>query len=166
MKTKLYKLLLLVVFFCMSLFVPVNATVTSEYDIQTKISQVQQLATYDYSQMVNKTDLIGYRRANFNMYISQYSTTANMTVEQLRTILSQIQLLQNSSEISDSDKRMQYNNLYMDADKILYNLDNQSVNFLASCKNTMPTITYQKFVKRFLAYYNSLQITNNALNFK
>jgi hypothetical protein len=145
---------------------PAKATISSEYDVQAKISQVQQLANYNYDQLVNKTDLIGYRRANFNMYIAQYKTTANMTTEQLRTITSQIQVLNNTSEMSDSDKRMQKNNLFMDADKILYNLDNQTVNFLASCKSTMPTITYQKFVKHFLEYYNSLQITNNTLSFK
>ena len=166
MKTKLLNILLTVVLFLTFLVMPANAIVTSEYDVLAKISQVQQLATYDYSQLVNKTDLIGFRRANFNMFIAQYQTTANMTTEQLRTIISQLQLLKNSSEMTDSDKKMQMNNLYLDADKILYNLDNQTVNFLASCKNTMPTITYQKFVKHFLEYYNSMQITNNTLSFK
>ena len=166
MKTKLAKILILVAIFITSLFIPANAIVTSEYDIQRRIQQVQQLATFDYNQFVNKADLIGYRRNNFSMLISQYTTTASMTAEQLRTIVTQIQMTKKSSDFSDSDKMINVNNSYLDADKILYNLDNQTINFLYSCKNTMPTVTYQKFVKRFLDYYNSLQITNNSLQFK
>lgn len=166
MKINLFRIFLPVVLFLASLFIPANATITSEYDIQNKISQIQQLGSLDFDQFVNKPDLIGYRRANYKMFSAQYSSTANMTAEQLRTIYNQILLLKNTSEISDTDKTMQYNNLYFDADKILYNLDNQTLNYVNFCRNTMPTVTYQKFAKRFLAYYNSLQISGNELNLK
>ncbi len=164
MKTKIAKLLLIVSLFFTALCIPANAIVASEADVQQKINTVQALASYDPMSMINKSELIGYRMASYNMFSSQYKSSASLAIEQFRNLLTQIQLIKNSSELSDSEKNLHLTTLYQDADKILYDLDNKTVNYIYSCKTIMPTITFQKFVKSFSTFYNSLYITNNAIN--
>lgn len=163
LKTRILKFLLL--FFAFFAFVlNANATISSEYDINRKMEQLREIAQYDYISLINKNELIGYTLDSFNMASSQYKNSAYLAIEHFNSILSQIDTIKNSSDFSDSDKQLQISKLYQDADATLYNLDSQTMNYLFSIRNFMPSITYQRFVKKFQAFYNEFQLTNNEIS--
>lgn len=162
MKSKFIKFLLLAALFFTSLL-PANALILNDYDLNQGIAKLQRLFDHDYMTMINKSELIGYRLGNYNMLTSQYKNNAFLAIEECKKNLKQIQLVRNSSEYSDTEKQMQINILYQDCDRILYDIDNKTSTYLYSCRQNMPTITYQRYVKRFLEYYNSLHLTNNVI---
>ncbi|HIS88135.1 TPA: hypothetical protein IAA87_01740, partial [Candidatus Avigastranaerophilus faecigallinarum] len=69
----------------------------------------------------------------------------------------------NSSDFSDSDKAIQINKLYQDADAALYNFDSQTLNYLFSLRSIMPSISYQRYTKKFQEFYNGIGLTDNKL---
>ena len=165
LKSKLSKFLLLFIsffFFILS----ANALVNSSSDINAKIIKLNKIAQYDYNSFVNKNELIGYRLSNFNMLTSQYQNSAKQSVDNLNNIVFQIDTIRNSSDFSDSDKELQINKLYQDADTTLYNFDSQTLNYIFSLRNVMPSISYQRFAKKFQEFYNEIQLTDNKLSIK
>ena len=153
-------LALCITFICNS----ANALVRSESDIQYKIKQIQTLCDQDYFNFINKSELIGYRLSNFEMYTQQYKNSANATIQKLNSILMQISLVRNSADFSDSEKTMQINKLYQDAETILIDLNNTTVNYIFSIRLGMPSISYQRYTKKFIDYYNSFHFTDAQLS--
>lgn len=147
-------------------FLQAEAAIMSEYDISFKKGQLQELAQYDYISFINKNELIGYRLDGFNMATSQYKNAVMITLERLNKNLAQIEIINNSTDFSDSDKQVQLNNIYQDSDAALYDLDSKSINYVFSLKNTMPSITFNRFAKRFIEFYNSFQLTNSQLSIR
>ena len=162
MKSKLVKFFLVLALFFTS-FIPAHALIINDGDLNQGITKLQQLYDHDFLSMVNKSELIGYRLSNYNMLTNQYKNNAFLAIEELKKNLKQIQLVRNSSEFSDTDKQMQINVLYQDCDRVLYDIDNKTSTYLYSCRYHMPTITFQRYVKHFLEYYNSLHLTNNTI---
>ena len=113
--------------------------------------------------MVNKNELIGEIRSSFDMSTMQYKNNAGITAESLRNILRQIDIVKNSADFSDSDKNLQISKLYQDADSALYDLDSKTINYLMEVQRIMPTITYQRYVKKFLEQYNQMNLTGSQL---
>ncbi|MCD7740072.1 MAG: hypothetical protein LUH11_01830 [Candidatus Gastranaerophilales bacterium] len=142
----------------------VQAAITSDANIYQKINSLQTLSQYDFISLINKTEMIGNRLDAFNITTSQYKNTIIQTLERLNNIPSQVTAIKSSSDISDSDKQVQINNLYNNADTDLYNLDSQTMNYLYSLRNCMPTITYKKFLNKFLDLYNSQNLTNSVIS--
>lgn len=140
-----------------------SAIVSSEADINRKIVQLKKLSQYDYNSIVNKNELIGYRLNNFNMATAQYKNSANLVVDNFNNIIFQINTIKNSSDFSDSDKAIQINKLYQDADAALYNFDSQTLNYLFSLRSIMPSISYQRYTKKFQEFYNGIGLTDNKL---
>lgn len=165
MKSKFLKVLflLLAFFFC---HLNASAVISSEADMMRKINQLKTLSQYDYLSLVNKNELIGYRLDSFNMASSQYKNSTKLVIDNFNSILFQIDTVRNSSDFSDSDKQIQINKLYQDADSALYNLDSQTINYLFSLRTFMPPITYQRYVKKFQSFYNEFQLTNNEISIK
>ncbi len=163
LKKKILNLFTLICLALFSIFQTAHAVIMSEADITFKMNQVQSIANYDFYSMINKNELIGEMRSAFNMSTMQYRNNANMTVESLRNILSQIDIIKNSSDFSDSDKNLQLSKLYQDADRALYDLDAKTINYLFDAQRVMPTITYQRYVKKFLQQYNDMNLTDSKL---
>ena len=160
------KLLNIFTALCLSLFLissAVNAAITSEADVTYKLNQVQSIVNYDFNSMVNKNELIGEIRSSFGMSTMQYKNNAGITAESLRNILRQIDIVKNSADFSDSDKNLQISKLYQDADSALYDLDSKTINYLMEVQRIMPTITYQRYVKKFLEQYNQMNLTGSQL---
>lgn len=159
---RLFKFLLLFIAFFFFIL-NANALVNSNSDINFKIVQLNKIAQFDYNSMVNKNELIGYRLNNFNMLTAQYQNSAKKAVDNLNNIIFQIDTIRNSSDFSDSDKELQINKLYQDADSILYNFDSDTLNYVFALRNFMPSISYQRYTKKFQAFYNEIQLTDNKL---
>lgn len=152
----LFVITLCFIFICNS----ANALIMSESDIQMKINQIYRLENQDFSDFYNKSDLIGYRLNSFNMYVTQYKNAANYAAVRLKNVIDQINMVRNSADFSDQDKSAQISRLYQDANTILVDLNNTTINHLYSAKTVMPTLTGQKYRKKFLEFYNSLHLTD------
>lgn len=149
-----------------SWFCKADAYIASEYDIQRKVEQLQQLSEFDFLSLINKNELIGYRLDSFNMSCMFYSNSVRVVAENLNNILKQIELVKNSSDYSDTEKNMQISKLYQNADTALFELDSKTMSYLMDIRMGMPTITYDRYVKKFREYYNSLDLTGATIETK
>lgn len=166
MKNKLFTFFSLVILgFCFC-FIQANAAILSESDLIQKTQQVQSLCDYDFISLINKSEMIGYRMESFQLATSQYQNTVRVTADKLRSLQSQINIIRMSSDFSDGDKQMQYNNVYQEADAALYNLNTKTIEYLTEQRRVMPFITYKRFVNKFQDLYNSLNLTNSSINFE
>lgn len=160
MKKKLASIALTAVLM-VSFAVNAFAAIESVDEIDSKIDGLTQISNLDFTRFVNKSDLIGDRLQNFNMATAQYQNAAFVTQETLKSIISQIEILNSSSDISTTERTMQINKLYQDADTALYNMDSKTIQYLYSIRSLMPTLTYQKFSKKYKDFYNDLNISNS-----
>ena len=164
MKNKFLNIILAAaVFFVMAL--NANALIRSDADIYASINRLNSLVVYDFNSLFNKSEIIGYRLDSFNYSTLQYKNAARNVYEYFNSVIGQINTINNSTEISNTDKQLQISNLYQNAEAALYDLNSKSVNYLISLRGVMPTITYQKYVKSFVKYYNSLQLTDAPISF-
>ncbi len=139
------------------------AAVKSVSDINSKMDSLNQLGSYDFHRFINKSDLIGERLQNYNMLTAQYQNNAIVAEETMRGIINQINVLSGSSDISDMEKTMQITKLLQEADTALYDIDSKTIQYLYSVRPLMPTLTYQKYSKKFKEYYNELKLTNSKI---
>ncbi len=151
---------LMLTFVCLN----ANAIVNNDAELQSKIDTLSTLQMCEPISFVNKSELIGYRLADFNMRASNQRHNVELTKNELMNIMNQINLVRNSSEFSNSDKSMHISKLYQDADRSLYDLDNKTREYLYDVRMTMPTLTYKKFVKEYREYYNALHVTDNWID--
>lgn len=148
------------------LLLPANAgMINSEYDAKAKLTKINQLIDKNFADFVNKSDMIGEKAINFQMATIQYKQTTKVSAEAIKSQINEIQIIKNSADYSDSDKDSMIKKLYIDIETNVYNIDSQSLNYLISLRRVMPSITYQKYVKNFKEYYNSLGLTGNALQY-
>ena len=162
---KIFAKILLVVTLCF-LFIcnSAKAYIMTDSDIQMKIDQVYRISQQDFFAFVNKSELIGLRYNSFNMYVMQYKNASIYAAEKLKNVLSQIEMVRNSADYSDQDKSFRISKLYQDANTILVDLNNTTINHLYSVKTVMPTISGQRYHKNFLEFYNGLNLTESKLN--
>lgn len=166
MKNKFFGILFTVFFVLFAFAQNAFAVIYSDGDIYQKINQLNVISNTDFMTFINKTDLVGYRLAGFEMTSANYKNYVRMTTEQLTTLLNQIQEVRNTTELSETDKNLQISKMYQDATGLLFNVDNQTMNYLMSLNKTMPTITYSRFVKNYQEFYNGLGLTNTDVHVK
>lgn len=153
-------------FICLLVFalpLTANAAVRSEGEAITKMNKVQTIVDYDFYSFFNKSELIGNNLTNYNISTSQYKQAARSTRELINSSLSQAQMLRDSIDLTTEDRDLKMRKIYQDIDAALYSLDSQTLSYIFAMRNIMPTITYQRFVKRFEAFYNSLGLTENQM---
>lgn len=153
-------------FVCLLVFalpLAANAAVRSEGEAMTKMNQVQTIIDYDFYSFFNKSELIGNNLVNYNISTSQYKQAARSTKELISSSLSQAKMLRDAIDLTPEDRELKMRKIYQDIDAALYSLDSQTLSYIFAMRNIMPTITYQRFVKRFEAFYNSLGLTENQM---
>ena len=153
-------------FICLLVFalpLTANAAVRSEGDAITKMNKVQTIVDYDFYSFFNKSELIGNNLTNYNISTSQYKQAARSTKELINSSLSQAKMLRDSIDLTTEDRDLKMRKIYQDIDAALYSLDSQTLSYIFAMRNIMPTITYQRFVKRFEAFYNSRGLTENQM---
>ena len=143
-----------------------EAVIYSEYDIDVAIQKMNELASQDLLSFVNRNELIGFRLENVNMATMQYQTTVKATADSLVNMRNRIDIVKNSADFSDSEKNMQINQIYQEADASISNTTSKTVMYLIELRNSMPTITYQRYVKKFQEYYNQLNLGNYQVDVK
>ena len=165
MKKLLSNIILTIALF---MFIALNsfAAITSSIEIDEKIDQLNKIVDLNIYSFINKTDLIGERALDFEVNTTQYKKDTILAIESLKDLLNQIDLIKSSNDISSEEKNIQISRLYQEADKILYNIDSKTIQYIYMLHHSMPTITYQRFSKKFREFYNNLSLTNNKLTSK
>ena len=166
MRTKLFSFIF-ALFLALFSFAPsASALVYSDADIYQKINQLQIIMQTDYISFINKAEVVGYRLSSFEMQTMNYKNQARMNIENLNNILTQINEIRNSMELSESDKNMQISRLYQQSANLLFGMDNMTMNYLLSLNTILPSITYNRFINRFQEFYNELNLTNADVKVK
>lgn len=163
------KILSLLSILCIVFFSAISsaeAVVYSEYDIDVAIQKMNELASQDLLDFVNRNELIGYRLDNVNMSTMQYQTNVKAAADGLVNMKNRIDIVRNSADFSDSEKNMQINQIYQEADACLSDINSKTVWYLIELRRSMPTITYQRYVTKFQDYYNQLNIGNSPISIK
>lgn len=153
---------------CLLVFAAVNAAnafIFSQDDVYSAIEKMRDLSHKDMVSMINKSELIGYRYDNFRMVTMQYQRNVAAAADSLQNIANRISLVENSSDYSNTEKDMQAQQLYQEADATISKIHTDTVNYLMSL-NQMPSITYQRFLKKFQEYYNSLNLVESQIDIK
>ncbi|MBQ4078657.1 hypothetical protein IJD15_05700 [bacterium] len=143
-----------------------EAVIYSEYDIDVAIQKMNELASQDLLGFINRNELVGYRLDNVNMATMQYQMNVKATADALVNMRNRVDIIRNSADFSDSEKNMQLNQVYQEADASISNTTSKTVMYLNELRRSMPTITYQRYVKKFQEYYNQLNLGNYPVAIK
>ena len=160
------KILCVISFVCLLLFSvvnEVNAVIFSQADVYVAIERMRDLAGKDMMSMINKSEIIGYRYDNFRIVTMQYQRNIAAAADNLQNIANRINLIENSSDYSDTEKNMQVQKLYQEADATISKVHTATMDYLIGL-NQLPTITYSKFVRKFQDYYNSLNLIDSDIS--
>ena len=140
------------------------ALVFNQDDALETIDKLDTIASTDLFSMVNKSELIGIRYENYKMLTNQYQSEVLGTANLLRDKLNKINIILNSADYSDTEKQMQSNALYQEINLALNTIDTRTMNYIFALRDYMPTITYQRYNKKFSDFYNSFGITDTKVN--
>ena len=163
MKRKLVVILSFVFMFFLFASLNVQALITNKYDLQNSADKLEQLCSYDYLSFVNKSELVGYRLSNFEMITSEYQRNIVSARDSIIKDLNRIDIVENSSDFSDSEKQMQLRQIYNNSDYILSDVNSKTISYLISLSKCLPTITYQKYKTKFQDFYNELNISGDTI---
>lgn len=163
MKKKLFSILCITFLMMFGLAIKANASIESPDDIKYRVEQLREFSQFDLLSLINKGELIGWRLDSYKMTTQFYINSVVVATDNLDNILNQIDLVINSTEYSDTEKSMQIRKLYADAQKTLYELDTRTISYMMELKNSVPTITYERYAQKFQEIYNNLQLTGNNL---
>ncbi len=164
MKKKILSVIGLIILVLFSGIQSVYAAITSEEEINYKIEQLGALAEFDFLSMINKSEVVGLRLDNYKMVSQFYVNTIVVTADNLSNILDQIEIVKNSADFSDTEKKLQINKLYRQADLALYELDTKTMTYLMDLRSSIPSVSYKTFIGKFQELYNSLELSGNSLN--
>lgn len=163
---KILGLLFTLILLFFSTAIDANAQIKSKNDLQNVAKKVCDLSDYNLISLVYKNELIGYRLENFNMRSMEYQRIAQFHADNLKSLKARYDVVQNSIDFSDTEKEMQSKQIFQEADASLSDLNSKTISYLIGLRDLMPTITYQRYVKRFLNYYNDLNLTDVDLRVK
>ena len=154
------KVFLNLLFVLLMLIAPVNADVFNEADIQEVVSKLDNLATFNPYNFFNKSEIIGYRRDQFEMSTNQYRTTVIAVKDRINKNTQELYVFQDDQQMPEDTKNVQMGRIYQDINFALAELDTSTYNYINNLRWFMPTLTYQRYYKSFLNYYQQLNIKN------
>ncbi len=166
MINKLFSFLFIAIFTLFSVIMPAFAKIQSESDINYKRNQLQTILNTDFMSFVHKNEMIGYRLDSYEIDVQFYKNVVYGIVEKLNNSIQQIEIIRKSQDLSDTDKEVQISNIYQDLDLTFYDLDTKTITFVSNCKRNMPSITFQRFSKKFEDFYNAFQFTSTRVYVK
>ena len=154
------------IFLSLSLFfvfaVNAFAAINSVSDIEAKKTKISTIVSSDYSKFYNKTEIIGNRLNMFQMNTEKYKSEVQQVESRLNRIIEQINFIQ-SADIPG--KEVEIKKLYQDAEDALQDIDSKTLQYLSTVRTGLPTLTYNKFVKNFINFYNGVNISNKTLRY-
>ncbi|MCD7880055.1 MAG: hypothetical protein LUG16_09010, partial [Candidatus Gastranaerophilales bacterium] len=116
-----------------------DAAVTSKTDIYNKAVSINKVSQFDFSSFIPKQEVIGDRKTNFNLITEMYKKEASVATEDLRRIIVELENLEGSAQQDTQEKQQQ---LYNQADRIIYDFDSKSYAYIMRLESVLPSITY------------------------
>ncbi len=160
---KLVAVLSFIIMFLVCTTINAQAFTTDKYDIQETVNKLNELVNFDCISLINRNELIGYRLSNFEMYTGEYKRNIIAARDNIIQGLNKVDLIENSTDFSDSEKEMQLRQIYNNTDYAISDVNSKTISYLMSLSKCMPTLTYQRFLHKFQDYYNDLNITDSKL---
>lgn len=158
MKFKLFLVPVIAIMLFFGFTLNADAYIGNEQDLSLTIQKLQKLRSADMSSFINKGELIGYRLDDFNMIYGTYMGSVGNAMDQLTQLQSEIEKFKNMSGIEEKERYAQIEKLYQNANTVVGNVNTQTSDFIYNASRPMPTMTYDKFKKKFSAFYYSLGI--------
>lgn len=161
---KLFKNLLIVslTFLCLNTFV--FADVKNVAELQREITKVEKLKNTNFNSFFNKSEVIGNTLNSFNMRTSEYKMQLERISQTLIKNKEGISAVEKSEEFSDSEKKEKVMQMIEKANYELDQVGIQSVYYIQGVSGYLPSISYNRFQKTFIEYYNRLSINGSKIN--
>lgn len=141
------------------------ASINDVEELETEINKIESLNNTSFNTFFNKSEVIGTALSNFNIKTSEFKLQNKRTLDGLKKIKENINSIENSDEFSDSDKEVKITELIQKANEEINQTGDYATNYLAKIRFTLPTLTYQRFEKEFIDYYNSLDINGSYIQY-
>lgn len=155
-KLLLVPIIAVMLFFGFSL--KAEAYIQNVNDIQMTIQKLDDLRSTNISSFINRGEIIGNRLDDFNMIYNTYISYISAAIAQLDELKNDIYKFENMQGIEEQERFAQISKLYQTANTVVQNVHLQTNSFVYNASKPMPTITYDRFKKKFLSYYASLGI--------
>ena len=158
MKNKFLLIPIMVIFMLFGFIQNAQALVQNEADLNLEIQKLTILRDNDTLQMINKAELIGYRLDNFNSARYAYNSSISSAIDQLNMIKDNVSKLKSDPNVENNIKEIEEQRYYQEANNIIINLNNQASMYIYNLRMYMPSITYDRYTRKFWDFYNSLGI--------
>ena len=146
---------LLMLFTCIS---SAQAYINSQQDLHNAILKIYDLRNFDSMKFISKSELIGERLTDFNEARYVYNSTLESGMYQLMQFEEEINRLNNSTNMDQRAIDTQIQRIYNNANAVVSNINSQAGMYIQRIRYSMPTMTYQKYRKKFYEYYESVNL--------
>ncbi|MBQ3640458.1 hypothetical protein II906_00765 [bacterium] len=153
------KILGLIALFLSFLFVPVFADVSNDRDIQDAVAKLNGIVSMNPYSLFNKSELIGYRRDQFEMSTNHYKARVAAARDRISNLRSQLKSIKNDNSINEEEKSTKLDGSLQEINGYLAEVDSLTFAYLNEIRWFMPSLTYQRYYKKFQNYYSYLNIT-------
>ena len=133
-----------------------DAYIANMQDLDYSIQKLQMLRTSNMSEYVKRGEIIGNRLNDFEMIHRTYISSIDSAISRLQKIKEDINNIETMSGISEKDKYAQIEDAFKDANIVIDEVNMRTNDFVVNSSRPMPTITYERFKKKFWAFYYSL----------
>ena len=158
MLKKLFLIPLMTILMLFNSILSAEAYINSQEELHNSILKLYELRNFDSLSLINKNELIGERLANFNEARFTYNSALEASLHQLLLYEDELYELYKSEDANQQFIDIQVQRIYHDANSVVANVNNQAGDFLKNIRHIMPTVTYQKFRKKFYDYYQSVEL--------
>lgn len=159
MLKKLFLIPIIVVLMLFNCISSAQAYISSPEDLHNTILKLYELRNFDSLSFINRSELIGERLANFNEARFAYNSAIESGLHQLLQYEEELNTLTSSGD--DTEQKiidLQKQRIYHDANAVVSNINSQAGIFLQAIRPVMPTISYQKYRKKFYEYYEAVEL--------
>ena len=149
----------LIALFLSFLFIPVFADVSNDRDIQDAVAKLNGIVSMNPYSLFNKSELIGYRRDQFEMSTNHYKSRVAAARDRITNLRYQVKSVKNDINISDEERSTKIDGSMQEINGYLAEVDSLTFSYLNEIRWFMPSLTYQRYYKKFQQYYNYLNVT-------
>ncbi len=154
------KIIFILSFVFLMFITPAMADILNEDDIDIAVNKLDVLSNFDPYSIFNKSEVIGTRRDQFEMSTNQYKTGVIAAKDRINKDKQELFVFKDDQEMPEDQKTVQIGRIYQDVNFTLSQVEMNTYNYVNNLRWFMPTLTYQRYYKGFLDYYQNLDIRN------
>ena len=149
----------LIALFLSFLFIPAFADVSDERDIQDVVAKLNGIISMNPYSLFNKSELIGYRRDQFEMSTNHYKARVTSARDRILNLSNQMKTIKKDTNINDEDRATAMTGSMQEVNGYIAEVDSLTYSYLNEIRWFMPSLTYQRYYKKFQNYYSYLNVT-------